>query len=644
MREILFDIETNGFLEHLTKIHCIALVDSADGKVRSFGGPTGAEVRGVLSHLEDAERLIGHNILKFDIRALQKVYPEFKPKGQVRDTLVMSRLIWPELANQDFTFIRKGNPFPPKLIGKNKLEAWGHRLGEHKGDYAENFVKRGGDPEKVWAEWSQEMQDYCAQDTVVTLKLWQLIKSKNYAEFAIELEHQFQEYIMWQEDTGFPFDEKAAQELYSELAAKRSQLERELHPYFPPWEKITKLTLVPKRDNKTKGYVTGVPVVIETKKQITFNPRSHAHIAERLIKQRGWKPTDFTDSGSPKTDGEILERLGEQWPECKLLGQHVEIQKIIGMLAEGKHAWLKVVKNGRIHGQVITNGAVTGRCAHFAPNLGQVPKEGEYGKRCRALFTAIPGYKLVGADASGLELRMLGHYMARYDGGAYVQIVTTGDVHTVNQQAAGLPTRSNAKTFIYGWLYGAGGWKIGTIVGVTQEEIAAFKEGGGWTKAGRILEKRGIAQSDINMGLECKGNLLKDRFLKNLPALKLLKDAVQAAAKERGYLTGLDGRKLPIRSSHSALNTLLQSAGALTVKLATALFYSDISVRGYVADGTVYPVCHIHDEVQIMVKNGHEQEIGDLFVQCIKSAGEHFKLRCPLDGEWKEGDNWRATH
>lgn len=638
MRETIFDIETNGFLEHLTKIHCIALVDPSDGKVRSFGGPTGAEVRGVLSHLEDADVLIGHNILKFDIRALQKVYPEFKPKGQVRDTLIMSRLIWPELANQDFSFIRKGKPFPPKLIGKHKLEAWGYRLGENKGTYG----KVGG--EEVWEYWSQEMQDYCAQDVEVTLKFWKLIKSKDYAPVAIELEHQFQEYIMWQEDVGFPFDEKAAQELYSELAAKRSQLEKELHPFFPPWEKITKRKLIPKRDNKTRGYVKGVETVITTKKMITFNPRSHPQIAERLIAQRKWEPADFTDSGAPKTDGEILARLGEQWPECKLLGEHVEIQKIIGMLAEGKHAWLKVVKNGRIHGQVITNGTVTGRCAHFAPNLGQIPKEGEYGKRCRALFTAIPGYKLVGADASGLELRMLGHYMAKYDGGAYVIVVTTGDVHTVNQQAAGLPTRGNAKTFIYGWLYGAGGWKIGTIVGVTPEEIAAFKDGAGWTKAGRILEKRGIAQSDINMGLECKGNLLKDRFLKNLPALKMLKDAVQVAAKERGYLVGLDGRKLPIRSSHSALNTLLQSAGALTVKMATAFFYAKLSTRGYVADGTMFPVAHIHDEVEVLVKEGHEEEIGKLFVTCIQEAGEWFKLRCPLSGEYKIGNNWHDCH
>lgn len=646
MGEIVFDIETDGFLDVLTRIHCIALVDPKDGVVRSYGGHTDEQVRGILSHLEDADVLIGHNIKKFDLRAIQKIYPAFKPKGRVDDTLIDSRLIWPEIANLDFSFIRKGKPYPPKLIGKHKLEAWGHRLGCHKGDYSERFVAAGGNSEDVWKQWSQDMQDYCEQDVVVSLTFYNLIKSKGYSQRAIDLEHAFQDYIMLQEDIGFPFDEPAAQHLYAELAAKRSQLERELLPFFPAWERTTTRTLIPKRDNAKRGYVKGVPVHITSTKTIQFNPRSHAHIAERLIQQRGWEPVDFTDGGSPKTDGEVLGRLAEQWPECKLLSAHVEIQKIIGMLAEGKHGWLKVVRNGRIYGQVITNGAVTGRCAHFAPNLGQVPTEGEYGKRCRALFTAIPGYKLVGSDASGIELRCLAHFMAKIDGGAYATVVTTGDVHTVNKEAAGLATRPQAKTFIYAWLYGAGGWKIGTITGCSVAEAAAFKElgPGAWQKACSILEKRKMGTSDVNVGLEVKGSLLKARFLKNLPALKLLKDAVQDRAKTAGYLVGLDGRHLPIRAAHSALNTLLQSAGALLMKQAVVLFYQHISTRGYIADRTVLPVVMVHDEVQVMVREGKEQEIGELFVACIKEAGTTFNFRCPLDGTWSSGDSWAGTH
>lgn len=637
MREIIFDTESNGFVEQLTKIHCIALTDPETGAVRSFGGHTDEKVRGVLSHLEAADVLVGHNILKHDIPALQKVYPAFKPRGEIRDTVVCSRLIWPEIANLDFSFIRKGKDFPTKLIGKHSLKAWGYRLGELKGAYAES-----DEGEDAWANWTQEMQDYCEQDVRVTKKLWALIKSKNYSQTAITLEHEFQKYIAWQEAVGFPFDEAAAKALYAELAARRNQLEKELLPFFPPWEVRTKFT--PRVNSKKLGYVRGVEA--EKVKTIHFNPRSHDHIAQRLIKQRGWEPVDFTDSGKPKTDGEILNRLGKEWPECALLSEHVEIQKIIGMLAEGKHGWLKVVKNGRIHGKVITNGAVTGRCAHFAPNLGQIPKEGDLGKRCRALFTSIPGYKLVGADASGLELRCLGHYMAKYDGGTYITIVTTGDVHTANQHAAGLPTRSNAKTFIYAFLYGAGGWKIGVIVGVTDEEIEHLKQThpSQWKKAIKTLEKRKMSASPVNTALEVKGNALKDRFLKNLPALKLLKDAIAETVRQRGYLVGLDGRHLNIRSPHSALNTLLQSAGALLVKVATVFFHSELSTRGWDKDGTVYPVVHVHDEVQIMVREGREKEVGELFVHCIQRAGEFFKFRCPLDGEWKAGENWKDTH
>ena len=635
MGEIIFDIESNGLLDTLTRIHCIAFSDSS-GNVQSFGGHTDEKVRGVLSHLEDAEVLIGHNIQTFDIPAIQKVYPAFKPKGVLRDTILISRLVWPEIATNDFLFIRRNSAFPPALIGKHSLKAWGYRLGERKGAYSDS------DDASIWDNWSEDLEAYCRQDIIVTLKFWRLIQQKKYSSVAFDLEHEFQEYITHQENTGFPFNEAAAKELYSTLAARRSQLDKKLMPYFPPKEVCTKFS--PKVNNKKRGYVKGKEVV--KVKVVEFKPTSHDHIADRLIKQRGWEPMDFTKTGKPKTDGEILSRLGDKWPECELLGDHVEITKIIGMLAEGKNAWLKLVKNGRIHGRVITNGAVTGRCAHHTPNLGQIPKEGELGLQCRELFTTIPGYKLLGADASGLELRCLGHYMAPYDGGAYITIVTTGDIHTATQEAAGLPTRMNAKTFIYAFLYGAGGWKIGVIVGVTVEEIERLKKmhPSQWQRAIKTLTRRQVATSPVNLALEVKGNMLKEKFLKNLPALKILKDTVQETAKQRGYLVGLDGRHLNIRSAHSALNTLLQSAGALIVKKATVFFWRELSTRGYFANKAVLPVVHVHDEVQVMVKEDYENEVGDLFVECIKRAGEFFKFRCPLSGEWKTGNNWKETH
>lgn len=609
MGEVIFDIEANGLLQDkrektgtitpaLTRIHCIGLADGTDAPRRSFGGKTDEKVREVLSHLEDAAVLVGHNIVKFDIPALQKVYPAFKPRGLIRDTLVISRLIWSEITDQDFALLRK-NPhaLPMRLLGRHSLEAWGYRLNLHKGKY-----------DKGWAEWSQEMQDYCERDIEVTQKFWRVIKSKAYSEEAIQLEHDFQDIIFKQELEGFPFDEKAGQELFSELAAKRAELEQQLAVHFPPWEKTTKRTLVPKRDNKTRGYVTGVPKDIYTTRTITFNPRSADHVAERLKVQRQWEPLVFTDTNKVRVDGDVLEGLAKAWPECKLLAEHHEYQKIISMLAEGKTPWLKVVKNGRIHGEVNTNGTVTGRCAHFNPNLGNIPKKGALGKRCRALFTAIPGWKLLGVDASGLELRCMAHYLQPYDGGAYIELVLHGDVHTNNQKAMNLPTRDLAKPAYYAWVYGAGNAKMGLLIG----------------------------------GGEDAGKRMKAGLLKGIPALGVLKDAVAEKAKQTGSIKGVDGRIIPVRAAYSSLNTLLQSAGAVLVKKATVIFHRDLAVSGLTEH--YKQVCHIHDEIEGLVREGYEERVGNIAKAAFKKAGEHFKFRCTLDGEWKSGANWRDVH
>lgn len=645
MQGIIFDIETNGLLQAtdkspaLDRVHCIALVETDGGEVRSFGGHTDEKIRGILSHLEDAPLLIGHNIKRFDIPALQKVYPAFKPRGIQRDTLCLSQLIWPDIKTNDFKHCRTNPYFPKKMIGRHSLEAWGYRLGLNKGDFGKT---------SDWATWSEEMQRYCEQDVRVTQLLWKKILSKNYSEEAVQLEHDFLDVLIWQENNGFPFDEEGAKKLYSELTAERFMLDRELAQIFPPYRIVEKFT--PKVNNKRFGYVRGVPM--EKVQVIDFNPTSREHIANRLMKTRGWKPVAFTPTGKPTVDDDVLELLKVSednpngWKECNLLQRYLEIDKIIGMLAEGKKAWLKLVRNGRIHGEVIGNGTVTGRCAHRNPNLGQIPKEGDLGKRCRALFTTIPGYKLVGADASGLELRMLGHFMARYDGGEYVLLVTTGDVHTANQKAAGLPTRTKAKKFIYSWLYGAGDEKIGTIVELSESEVEELLSSQQKRKEyaieklkkdGRVVDKRTVATI-------IKGGLIKAQFLKGLPALGLLKDAVAAKVRATGQLTGLDGRVLSSRSAHSALNLLLQSAGALVMKRAMVGLYKSLLLSGSIHKSDVFQVVNVHDEVQLLVREGLEESIGTLAVEKIKEAGEYFKLRCALTGEWKAGKDWASTH
>lgn len=595
---LIFDLETNGLLDDVTTIHCMVIKDTRDGEVRIY---VGSDVADGVSRLCDAtlsgEDIVGHNVIKYDIPVIQKLFPgiSFNPIN-VRDTIVCTRLIWSNIKDHDAKLIQEGR-LPGKLFGSHSLAAWGHRLGNYKGDYD------GG-----WETFSQEMLDYNIQDVEVTDTLYAKILSKEYAPLALELEHDIAWLMAKQERNGFHFDTAKAAILYAKLVQRRGELERELKDYFGSW--VVQLPdFIPARDNKTKGYLKGVPV--KKSKTIEFNPSSRDHIADRLINLYGWKPVDFTDGGKPMVDEVVLASL--DYPPCKLLTEYLLIQKRAGQLSEGAQAWMKSEKKGRIHGSVNPNGAVTGRATHSYPNVAQVPSGGSaYGPECRELFTAPPGWKLVGADASGLELRCLAHFMARYDGGKYGEVLLNGDIHSVNQEAAGLPTRANAKTFIYGYLYGAGDAKIGLIVGKDAAE----------------------------------GKRLKAQFLKKTPALKKLRDAVQEAAK-RGYLVGLDGRHLHIRSAHAALNTLLQSAGALVCKKWLLILDQNLHDAGlkHGWDGDYAFCAWVHDEVQIACRNQEVAEkVAEMAVDAVRLAGEYFEFRCPTAGEAKIGNNWSETH
>jgi DNA polymerase I-like protein with 3'-5' exonuclease and polymerase domains len=288
------------------------------------------------------------------------------------------------------------------------------------------------------------------------------------------------------------------------------------------------------------------------------------------------------------------------------------LQKRIGQLSEGNNGWLKLVKKGKLHGRVNPNGAVTGRATHQNPNLGQVPSlSSEYGKECRDLFTVPKGWKLMGADASGLELRCLAHYMHRYDNGEYVDVVLNGDIHTVNQIAAGLPSRADSKRFIYSYLYGGGDQLVGEIVG------------GGATE----------------------GKKIKKEFLDKTPALKSLREAVVTAASA-GYIVALDGRRIAIRSPHAALNSLLQSAGALICKQWLVEFEAAMWMQGYTHGwkGDYCLCAWVHDEIQVAVREDIAEKVGNIAVQTIQKVTEVFNLKCPLDGEFNIGNSWAETH
>lgn len=612
---LIFDIETDGLLDAVTKIHCLVIKDTDTGSVNTYRGNSTESFKRIefgLAWLMKADLIVGHNVINYDIPVIQKLYPHFTvDKTKVLDTIVSSRLVWSNVKIKDVSLVSQ-RVLPGKLMGSQSLKAWGIRLGIHKGDYVDNFKLAAGEEYvegSEWLHWSQEMEDYCVQDVLVTEALIIRIIAKKYPEKAMTLEHEAAWLMAQQTRNGFCFDEIKAKALYVLLASKRYALEEQMKTLFDPWQ-VRMPDLIPKRDNKKMGYTAGVPV--KKYKQVEFNPSSRAHIADRLSTIYGWVPLEFTESGLPKVDDDVIAAL--DYKECKVIAEYLMIDKRIGQLAEGKQGWLKQVKNGFIHGSVNPNGAITGRATHSYPNLAQVPaSKSPYGHDCRELFTVPPGWLLVGADTSGLELRCLAHFMGMYDGGAYGEILLNGDIHTVNMEAAGLPTRDNSKTFIYAFLYGGGDERIGKIVG-----------------------------GDAKRGKE-----LKKSFLAKTPAIKLLKEAVEAKAKALMVLTGIDGRQLFSKSPHSSLNLVLQSAGALICKKWCVLIDQTLTSRGlkHGWDGDYAFCAWIHDEVQIAART---REIADVIAEVCKSsalaAGEFFKFRIAIASETKVGPNWAATH
>lgn len=631
---VITDIETNGLLNTATKFWCGWIYDSV---TKEYKGYTDLE-----DYWNDLNRLgcsdynvVFHNGIKFDIPMLKQLRGdrfEFDPHDCVLDTLVLARLIYSNVKDTDIGLMKSGR-LPKKLYGSHSLKAYGYRMGELKGTY--------GEQESAWDKFTPEMYEYNKQDVVVTLKLFEKLMAKGYPLKSIQLEHDIAWVMAKQERNGFVFDKDSAVKLYAELSSKRQTLYDDLAAEGGSWT-VYLGDKVYKRDNKKRGIKAGIPY--PQYEEVTFNPNSRAHIAKVLI-DKGWKPTETTPTGSPKVDEDTLQSALEI-PMTKKILDYLLINKRIAQLAEGDNAWLKLmVKDDddgyyRIHGSVNPNGAVTGRATHSYPNVAQVPAgRSPYGKECRSLFTVPEGWYQAGIDASGLELRCFGSFLCPFDGGAYIKEILEGDIHTHNQKMAGLPTRDQAKTMIYCMLYGGGDGKLGEVIHGTAKD----------------------------------GKALKERFFKSVPAYKKLCSTIEDTLVESSTwvgsvnsvkwrkrkhplnkhleathcVLGLDKRLVYVRSPHSALNTILQSAGALICKKWVCLVEENMRKAGYKHgwDGDFALMAWIHDECQIACRT---REIAE---DCVRIAQESmrqtqkfFKFNCQLDTEGKIGNNWYDCH
>lgn len=634
---LAFDIETNGLLPEATRLWCICAEDLDTGQAYSWEPH---QIPEALATLTRARFLVAHNGLGFDFPALELLAGWKPAAGTVlRDSQLVAAVLYADIKTSDYA----RRDFPRPMIGRHSLAAWGHRLGLLKGDPGDAGFDR----------WTPEMQAYCARDVAVLAKLWRHLEAHPAMREPgpwLQLEHDVAPIIARQVANGFLLDVTAAQELAAELAAEKAQAEQELaaaiggvvHPgqvrssdrnrttyWHQPPDADARQIKKADYEAATTGDIFGdrrqpvgrvwavhyppgcehTPVTIRP-----FNANSRQQIAAELVR-RGWEPESFTDTGLPEINEATLGQAARIAPEiARPALRALELTKLHGMVAGSDNSWLNLAgTDGRVHGAVNTVGTRTGRMTHSRPNMAQVPSS----PRFRRLYTARPGWYLVGADADALELRCLAGYLARYDGGAYIRTVCEGrkedgtDVHTSNQRAAGLATRDQAKTFIYALIYGGGDETIGAIVG----------------------KGRGA------------GRKLKRLFFDNTPGAEKLLEDIKEAAKRRGHLVGIDGRPLACPSQHSAPNTVLQGAGAVIMKIALVETVKRVAAAGIEWGEDWALVANVHDEFQAECRTREIAEtVGRAMADSIQAAGLILRFPCPITGSYEIGRTWADTH
>ena len=411
---------------------------------------------------------------------------------------------------------------------------------------------------------------------------------------SVVLEHEIAELMATQKATGWPFNVQKAQDLENKLLTRLEELRRQAESicHYVPHNLFT-----PKRDNKKQGYIAGA----EMQRLKDFNPSSREHIAWWFKTFQDWTPTKLTPTGKAVIDETVLKEINTE--EALVFLEILVIQKKLGMLSQGTNAWLKLVKDGRLHHSCFI-GAVTHRMAHSHPNLSQVSSD----KDCRELFITQPDWKLIDSDLAGIELRLFAHYLARYDGGRYGKILLEQDIHQVNADKIGI-SRRQVKTITYCFLYGGGNQKLGLSYDNMLSPEAAKKKGAEIRRA-------------------------------YLDAVDGLEDLVEATKKvaERGSIRAIDKRQIIVDKEHKALNCLLQGSAAVIAKRWLLLTHAKLG------NTTHERYAFVHDEQVLGAPAQNAEFIADVCKLSALEAGEYYNLRLPIEADAQIGDNWAQVH
>jgi len=611
---LIFDLEGNGLLETITRLHCIVISELGKDHVYEYGPE---QITEALAHLARADTLIGHNIQSYDLPVLRKLC-EWAPRPACRivDTLIAGRLILPHLAKIDSEVAARAKDAAfGQIYGKYALEAWGVRLGIAKiGVEIDNF-----------AEWSPEVQARCVSDVIVCKGLWQLLQPDGYPRAALELEHNVSAICDRITTDGVPFDTAAAEQLRKCWKTRRSELEAQLRNQFPTVK----------------------------------NLNSRVQIGA-LLEARGWQPEQRTEKTKrPVIDDAVLETLPAIYPEFDGLAEHYILGRRLGQLANGKQAWISNVHtDGRLHGGLIHIGTPHSRAKHLQPNMAQVPnhkKGAPFAAECRALFRHPNNWVFVTCDQSNLQDRGFAHYLAAHDGGAYAQTFAAGiDQHWQTAIALGLipqetarnksdkvdtTIREGAKTFRYAFLFGAGGLRIGQIIAHTVRAVMTIAPGS--TLCAQFWAGNKHPSEAV---LRQTGRRIFNRFITATPGLRKLRANLSAEHRRRGWVEGLDGRRIPTEADYKSLNRIVTASEAVICKRWLIDVYAELCERfHYGPDGDAHLVLWIHDELVVCCKPAIADLVGELLVRHARKAGEPYGFRVPLDADFKIGRDWAGT-